>query len=52
MRYFSYTEDEIPRPMTVTLTLAPFNKLLTQLVNDARLTLCILDVTAVRNSSK
>jgi hypothetical protein len=34
------------------LALAPFNKLLTQLVNEARLTLCILGVTAVRNFFK
>jgi hypothetical protein len=32
--------------------LAPFSKLLTQLVNDARLTLCILGVTVVRNFFK
>jgi len=52
MRCFSYAEDEIPRPMQVTLALAPFSKQLTQLVNDARLTLCILCVTAVRNVFK
>jgi hypothetical protein len=52
MRFFSYAKDEIPHPMLVTLTLAPFNKLLTQLVNDAHLTLCILGVTAVRNVFK
>jgi hypothetical protein len=55
MRCFSYAEDDIPRPITVTLALAPFNKLLTQLLNDARLTLCvlcILCVTAVRNVFK
>jgi hypothetical protein len=38
--------------MPVTLDLAPFNKLLTQLVNDAHLTLCILGVTALRNVFK
>jgi hypothetical protein len=38
--------------MPVTLALAPFNKLLTQLVNDAHLTLCILGVTALRNVFK
>jgi hypothetical protein len=42
----------LKRPMLVTLALAPFNKLLTQRVNDARLTLCILGVTAVRNFFK
>jgi hypothetical protein len=52
MRLFSYTEDEIPRPIKVTQTLAPSNKLLTQLVNDAHLTLYILGVTAVRNVFK
>jgi hypothetical protein len=52
MRFFSYAKDEIPRLITVTLTLVPFNKLLTQLVNDAHLTLCILGVTAVRNVFK
>jgi hypothetical protein len=35
-----------------TLVLAPFSKLLTQLDNVARRTLCILGVTAVRNFFK
>jgi hypothetical protein len=48
----SYAEGEMPRPMPVTLSLALFSKLLTQLANDARLTLCILGVTAVRNFFK
>jgi hypothetical protein len=52
----SYAEDEKHRLMSVTL--ASFNKLLTQLVNIARLALCILGilcilgVTAVRNFLK
>jgi hypothetical protein len=48
MRFFSYAGDEIPRFMTVTLIVALFNRRLSQLVDDARLTLCILGVTAVR----
>jgi hypothetical protein len=52
IRFFSYAEYEIPGFMTVTLAIAQFNKLLLQLVNDARLTLCILSVTAVKNFFK
>ena len=52
IRCFSYAEGEIPSPMAVTLTLAPFNELLTHLVNDAPLTLCIFGVTAVRHVFK
>jgi hypothetical protein len=52
MLCFSYAEDEIPCPMPVTLASAQFSKLLTQLVNDARLTLCLLGVTTVRNVFK
>jgi hypothetical protein len=49
---FSYAGDEIPRFMAVTLIVALFNKRLSQLVDDARFTLCILGVTAVRNFLK
>jgi F0F1-type ATP synthase assembly protein I len=52
IRFFSYAGDEILRFILVTLIVALLNKLLSQLDDDARLTLCILGVTAVRNFLK
>ena len=49
---FLYAEDKIPDFIKVTLILALLSKWLTKLVNDARLTLCILDKTAVKNVFK
>ncbi|MFQ3207874.1 MAG: hypothetical protein ACI9IT_002034 [Glaciecola sp.] len=48
----TYAEDKITRPMRVTLALDPFNKLLTQLANDVRPSLCILGVTVLRHVFK
>jgi hypothetical protein len=52
MRCFSNAEDEMPRHISVKLNVDPFNKRLTQLIDDTRLTICMLSVTAVRNTSK